>query len=137
MRDSVSVDPAALPQPPPGLPTPEPIVDLDVARRERGAERDSQALLTMLETERSANRALLSAIPTLETRLATERGSAARFEAELKRERGAGRERGEALRAELDLQRRNNEDMWEQVIALNGELALAARPLWRKLLRRR
>lgn len=85
-----------------------------------------------LETERNASRALLAAIREFERRLGAERATGRALLATV-RELDAALE---AQRDQLRSQRESNGQLWSQVMDLNGALALAERPLWRKFLRR-
>lgn len=110
------------------------VADLGLVRGERsaGVSDAAELLLTRLQTERNAGRALRAAIGELESRLNAERATSQALLAAVRDLDTAV----EGERAEVRFQRATNGQLWSQVTDLQGALTLAERPLWRKLLRR-
>lgn len=96
------------------------------------AQDELDALRLRLETERRAGHALLAAVAELERRLGAERATSQALLTTVRDLDGAL----EAERTQARAQRESNCRLWSQVSDLSGALALAERPLWRKLLRR-
>jgi hypothetical protein len=93
-------------------------------------EPEASELLSRLERQAAEAGRLEGRVQTLERALKTERDARRRLAATLKRERAAAK----SLHARAHLAEQQAQATWAQLTETQHQLALAARPLWQKLL---